>query len=81
MHGRGHVASLVSGTNIAIVPQIFQNKVFIFTFWGSFPYKKEEKKVFMKNLPGASNNTLCGTWYEFNLAKVGSYRRLKEIAN
>jgi hypothetical protein len=40
---------------IANARQIFQNKVFFFTSWGSFPYKKEEKKVFMKNLPGASN--------------------------
>jgi hypothetical protein len=39
---------------IAIARQIFQNKVFFFTSWGSFPCKKEEK-VFMKNLPGASN--------------------------
>jgi hypothetical protein len=29
---------------IAIARQIFQNKVFFFTSWGSFPYKKEEKK-------------------------------------
>jgi hypothetical protein len=40
-------------TDIANARQIFQ--VFFFTSWGSFPYKKEEKKVFMKNLPGASN--------------------------
>jgi hypothetical protein len=38
---------------IAIAPQIFQ-KVFFFTSWGSFPFQKR-KKVFMKNLPGASN--------------------------
>jgi hypothetical protein len=41
--------------NIAIAPQNFQNQVFFFTSWGSFPDKKERKKVFMKNLPGASN--------------------------
>jgi hypothetical protein len=29
---------------IAIARQIFQNKVFFFTSWGNFPYKKEEKK-------------------------------------
>jgi hypothetical protein len=40
---------------IAIARQFFQNKVFFFTSWGSFPNKKREKKVFMKNLPGASN--------------------------
>jgi hypothetical protein len=42
--------------DIAIARQIFQNKVFFFTSWGSFPCKKK-KKVFMKNLPGASNTT------------------------
>jgi hypothetical protein len=41
--------------SIAIVRQIFQNKVFFFTSWGSFPCKKKKKKVFVKNLPGASN--------------------------
>jgi hypothetical protein len=44
----------VQQTSIAIARQNFQNKVFFFTFWGNFPYKKE-KKSFMKNLPGASN--------------------------
>jgi hypothetical protein len=33
-----------TNTNIAIARQIFQNKVFFFTSWGSFPYKKEKKK-------------------------------------
>jgi hypothetical protein len=45
-------------TCIAIARQIFQNKVFFFTSWGSFPYKKEKKEVFMKNLRGASNNIM-----------------------
>jgi hypothetical protein len=44
---------------IAIARQNFQNKVFFFTSWGSFPYKKEKKEVFMKNLPGASNINYC----------------------
>jgi hypothetical protein len=44
--------------DIAIARQIFQNKVFFFTSWGSFPYKKK-KKVFMKNLRGASNIPGC----------------------
>jgi hypothetical protein len=27
-----------------VARQIFQNKVFFFTSWGSFPYKKEKEK-------------------------------------
>jgi hypothetical protein len=34
--------------DIAIAPQIFQNKVFFFTSWGSFPYKKEKKSFYEK---------------------------------
>jgi hypothetical protein len=33
---------------IAIARQIFQNKVFFFTSWGSFPYKKEKKSFYEK---------------------------------
>jgi hypothetical protein len=40
--------------DIAGARQIFHKNFFFFTSWGSFPCKKE-KKVFMKNLPGASN--------------------------
>jgi hypothetical protein len=51
---------------IAIARQFFQNKSFFFTSWGSFPCKKE-KKVFMKNLPGASNIAI--TWGSFPYKK------------
>jgi hypothetical protein len=33
---------------IAIARQIFQNKVFFFTSWGSFPCKKEKKSFYEK---------------------------------
>jgi hypothetical protein len=33
---------------IAIARQIFQNKVFFFTSWGSFPYKKEKEFFYEK---------------------------------
>jgi hypothetical protein len=33
---------------IANARQIFQNKVFFFTSWGSFPYKKEKKSFYEK---------------------------------
>jgi hypothetical protein len=35
-------------TSIAGARQIFQNKGFFFTSWGSFPYKKEEKSFYEK---------------------------------
>jgi hypothetical protein len=38
-------------SNIAIARQIFQNKVFYFTSWGSFPCKKE-KKIFYEKFAG-----------------------------
>jgi hypothetical protein len=34
--------------DIAIARQIFQNKVFFFTSWGSFPCKKEKKSFYEK---------------------------------
>jgi hypothetical protein len=41
---------------IAIARQIFQNKVF-FSLPGEVFLIKKKKKVFMKNLPGASNKS------------------------
>jgi hypothetical protein len=37
--------------DIAIARQIFQNKVFFFTSWGSFPCKKK-KKIFCEKFAG-----------------------------
>jgi hypothetical protein len=34
--------------NIAIARQIFQNKVFFFTSWGSFPIKNKKKSFYEK---------------------------------
>jgi hypothetical protein len=41
---------------IANARQIFQNKVFFSLPGEVFLIKKKKKKVFMKNLPGASNS-------------------------
>jgi hypothetical protein len=56
MHCLVYAYVIYHGVNYSIANsrQIFQN-IFFFTSWG-FPYKKEKKKFFMKNLPGASNN-------------------------
>jgi hypothetical protein len=39
---------LIVSCNIANARQIFQNKVFFLTSWGSFPYKKEKKSFYEK---------------------------------
>jgi hypothetical protein len=41
-----------SAHGIAIARQIFQNKVFFFTSWGSFPYKKRKEKSFYEKFAG-----------------------------
>jgi hypothetical protein len=50
---------------IAIARQIFQNKVF-FSLPGEVFLIKKKKKVFMKNLPGASN-IIKAIFHGFNL--------------